>query len=172
MALCILNTCSVWFYVNTPYSVCRYQVNCEDRQVLSYSIHRLSLEQPATCGGQRAECVDWVRIESDSDDPEFRCGRQDLNDTFFLNGQTAADIEFVTNRNTEEAGFLIFITCSDQGFTQPRPGNENMKRAASEKCTFPPDTGWARVAQTSPRQAIVSTSFPLDHSLVVYGQVY
>jgi len=150
-------------------------VNCRDRQVLSYSIHNLSLEEPSTCGGEQAQCVDWVEIESDSDDTVPYCGKQDFTDTFFLNGQRTADIEFVTNRNKEEAGFLIYITCTDRSYTQPRPGtsgNENMKRAASEKCTFPPDTGWARVAQISPRQAIVSTSFPLDHSLVVYGQVY
>lgn len=144
----------------------RYQVNCNQGQILSYSIHKLSLEPESTCNGKQ-ECVDWVRIESDTSD-EFReeCGTQDFTNRFFFNGQ-AAHIEFVTNRNMEEAGFLIIATCSEPNNTQARPDDEKMKRAASEKCTFPAETGWARVANISPRQEIVSTSFPVDHSLVV-----
>lgn len=145
-------------------------MNCDQGQtILSYSIHELSLEPKSTCNGEQT-CVDWVRIESDtSDDARVECGTQDFKNRFFFNGQTA-HIEFVTNRNMEKAGFLIIATCSKPNITQPRSetsGDEKMKRAASEECTFPAETGWARVANISPRQEIVSTSFPVDHSLVV-----
>lgn len=147
-------------------------MNCEKGWVLSYSIHELSLENQATCSaGEEPTCVDWVNIESDSNGyTKPLCGTQNLDNAFFLDGQSV-NIEFVSNRNEQEAGFLLFATCSEPGFTVPRPG-ESMKRAASEECTFPSDTGWIQSAQMSSRQALVSISFPADHSLVTYKHVH
>lgn len=116
---------------------------CDEGQVLSYSIHDLRLEPPATCNGQQ-RCVDWLEIDVPGyGDSEIMCGTRDNDDTFFLDGQSSMDIEFVTNRDNQGPGFLLFATCSDEGFTRSRPeeqteGNETRKRAVSEECTFPP----------------------------------
>lgn len=134
---------------------------CEEGQVLSYSIHDLSLEPPIMCNEQQT-CVDWLGIEVPGyGDTEIMCGTQNNDNTFYLDGQTSMSIEFVTNRDSEAAGFLLFTTCSDPGFTRPRPeeeteGNETRKRAVSEECTFPPS-----MSQTPPLQSLLSRRWPV-----------
>ena len=116
---------------------------CEEGQVLSYSIHDLRLEPPVLCNEQRT-CVDRLEIDVPGyGDTEVLCDTQDNDNTFYLDGQDSMDIEFLTNRDIQGPGFLLFATCSDPDFTRPRPeeetgGNETRKRAISEECTFPP----------------------------------
>ena len=111
-------------------------MNCKAGQVLSYTIHDLSLEGPSMCGGT-SECVDRLVINTPGlGTSQVLCNSQNIGNQIFLDGQTNMRISFESNRNAQGKGFYILASCADQGFTQT-PGN-GRKRQASRRCTVPP----------------------------------
>ena len=124
----------------------RYRVDCDEGQLLSYSIHDLRLEGNGTCDGE-LKCLDFLKIDLPGRaEEEMLCGTQNFDDSFFLDGQSSVQMEFDANRGNQGRGFLLVVTCATPGFTSPRV-QESKKRAAHygdkpeveySNCTFPP----------------------------------
>ena len=119
-------------------------MNCKAGQVLSYTIHDLSLEGPSTCGGT-SKCIDELVINAPGlGTSQVLCSSQNTRNRIFLDGQMSMRVSFESNRGTQGKGFYILASCTNQGFTQT-PSN-GRKRQASQRCTVPPTPQPRRVS--------------------------
>ena len=101
-----------WIHLNFVY---RYSVQCNPGQILSYSVHAFDLEGKGICFGNHV-CVDWVEITYNSLRTRERfCGSGEVNEVH-VDGLNEITLEFSTNRQTEDRGFLYYIQCVDPGF--------------------------------------------------------
>ena len=109
------------------YLLCRYKINCEEDEILSYSIVDHSLEGRSFCSNTgQDECLDslTIRFQNYGDATLTTCGSEaDLNQTFFYeDGAQEVLVEFEANREHEFPGFLIFAWCaplSDPSSSEP-----------------------------------------------------
>ena len=94
---------------------CRHTVKCKPGQIISYSVHGFDLEQKTTCSGSQ-ECIDWVEIEyRNLGTSQKFCGSGEVGQVHVENANEM-QIEFVSNRRTDNRGFQYFVTCITPGF--------------------------------------------------------
>ena len=94
---------------------CRFTIQCEPGQLLSYSVTGFDLEGKANCSGS-PECLDWVKIDfRNMHSTERQCATGELREVH-VDGANEMQVEFISNRWGERDGFEYYITCIDPTF--------------------------------------------------------
>ena len=99
------------------------------------------VERDSSCSGQQ-KCIDWVEIDYVNYGTAQRfCGVGEEGQ-IHVDGSSELMIEFVSNREQENVGFLYFAICSEPDFDQNavkfgiEESESRMKRAVAQ-CTSP-----------------------------------
>ena len=117
---------------------CRYSVQCEPGQILSYTIKEVNLENPVYCSN-REECVDWVDIvfNYSIDGPLRFCGREETSTEVFIVGTDKMDFKFVSNRYAQARGFWFVVQCADSNLGQQNESVAQSVPLSHQYCSRP-----------------------------------
>lgn len=132
--------------------MCRYHIRCDGSKLLYYSISGQQLQERASCRAGPNSCVDRLRIRVPNLGECTRCGnvadpenrncvsRSGLGNEMF--------VEFVANRQDEQAGIEMLINCALPGIDQSFPTSNPFQGISfdrivqlQEECTSPEGSG-------------------------------
>jgi hypothetical protein len=126
-------------------SISRYNIDCKAGMFLQYSFdtHHLEIEREQCDNGAPNACVDFVRLRFPTYQAEqISCGTLDnLDQLIAMDGLTSLNVEFVTNRVTEEPGVNLHVYCRDPAFDVHFNGPLERRRRNVEDCTSPNGDG-------------------------------
>ena len=116
----------------------RYDVTCPEGMTASYVLLDHDLENRKDSCVVQDKCLDYVRVSfPNSNDEETTCGQEVSLGSVFADGYSSINVEFYANRQEEDEGFAMSVSCSEPGTEQTI---EKRHIAAEEECIGVPST--------------------------------